>query len=170
MLLLLLAVTSAIASAFTGPAAFIASHPPRMPSALFAGDSDKDGGAAIAKPKVQTKQAVKTETRRKEKSKRRVRASDPTSRSDEKFEDAPLYKLMLLGDEEYDQAHVVERMCALLEDMDEDQASTIYSQAEISGKAMCGKYPYEHAEMYKEQLARSDPMIYSDLEEENKKN
>jgi len=168
--LLLAAVASAFASAFTGPTAFATSRSLKVPTTLYAGDSDKEGGAAIAKPKVQTKQAVKTETRRKEKSKRRVRASDPISRRDEKFEDAPLYKLMLLGDEEYDQAHVIERMCALLEDMDEDQASTIFDQAQISGKAMCGKYPYEHAEMYKEQLARSDPMIYSDLEEENKKN
>jgi hypothetical protein len=26
----------------------------------------------------------------------------------------------------------------------------------------------EHAEMYKEQLVRSDPLIYSDVEDENK--
>jgi hypothetical protein len=33
---------------------------------------------------------------------------------------------------------------------------------------MCGKYPFEMAELYKEQLIRSDPMIFSDIEEENK--
>jgi hypothetical protein len=33
---------------------------------------------------------------------------------------------------------------------------------------MAGKYPLEIAELYKEQLIRSDPMIFSDLEEENK--
>jgi hypothetical protein len=46
--------------------------------------------------------------------------------------------------------------------------ATIFQQAQQEGKAMCGKYPMEHAEMYKEQLIRSDPMIFSDIEEENK--
>ncbi len=79
-----------------------------------------------------------------------------------------MFKLMLLGDESYDPTHVVERMCAVVEDMDEDQAATVFQQANQEGKAMCGKYPFERAELFKEQLIRSDPMIFSDLEEENK--
>jgi ATP-dependent Clp protease adapter protein ClpS len=58
-------------------------------------------------------------------------------------------------------------MCAILEDMDEDAAATVFKQAQQSGKAMCGKYPFERAELFKEQLVRSTPMIFSDLEEEN---
>ena len=139
----------------------------RPPSSLFAGDSDKEGGAAIAKPALKTEIKTKTVTRKKQASKKRVRSSDPVQRRDEDFEDAPMYKVMLLGDESYDQTHVIERLVATLEDMDEGQASTVYGQAQRSGKAMCGKYPFEHAEMYKEQLIRSDPMIYSDIEEEN---
>ena len=50
---------------------------------------------------------------------------------------------------------------------DEDQAATVFQQANQEGKAMAGKYPMEIAELYKEQLIRSDPMIFSDLEEEN---
>lgn len=137
---------------------------------LFAdkGESDSGGGAAIAKPEVKT--AQKTETKAKEKSQQRskARTHDPISRRDEDFEDAPMYKLMLLGDDGYDPAHVVERMCAVVEDMDEDQAATVLKQANQQGKSMCGKYPMEIAELYKEQLIRSDPMIFSDLEEENK--
>jgi hypothetical protein len=38
----------------------------------------------------------------------------------------------------------------------------------VAGKAMCGKYPLEHAEMYVEQLLRSDPIIFAELEEEDK--
>lgn len=130
---------------------------------------DKEGGAAIAKPKVGVKTTTVTETKQKARQKQRAKTQDPKNRRDEEFEDAPLYKVMLLGDEGYDIGHVIERMCDILEDMDEDAASTIFNQAQIAGKAMCGKYPFEHAEMYKEQLARSDPMIYSDIEEENKK-
>ena len=76
---------------------------------------------------------------------------------------------MLLGDESYDQGHVVTRICTVMEDIDENRASTIFTAAMgNAGKAMCGKYPLEHAELYKEQLLRSEPMILSDLEEENK--
>jgi len=76
---------------------------------------------------------------------------------------------MLIGDEEYEQAHLITRICEVMEDIDENRASTVFQQAQQSGKSMCGKYPLEHAELYVEQLLRSDPMIYSELEEENEK-
>ncbi|CAJ1930386.1 unnamed protein product [Cylindrotheca closterium] len=170
MKLTLIAVLLAVmhmASSFT-PLTFSS----RQRSILFAGEREGDsgGGAAIAKPAI--KQAQKTETRSKQKSKAQQtsKTHDPISRRDEEFEDAPMYKLMLISDESYDAVHVVERMCAVLEDMDEDQASTVFQQASQSGKAMCGKYPFERAELFKEQLIRSDPMIFSDIVEENKNN
>ncbi len=140
----------------------------RRTFALYAGESDKEGGAAIAKPKVGVKVDQVTKQKSKSENKQRARSSDPISRREEKFEDAPLFKVMLIGDEDYDQAHVIERMCDILEDMDENQAASVFKSAQQGGKAMCGKYPLEHAEMYKEQLIRSDPMIFSDVEEENK--
>ena len=159
-----------IATAFS-PAATFGVHRPSSP-ALFAGqrDNDSGGGAALAKPAIKTAQKVETKKKEKVKSKNKARTHDPISRRDEEFEEAPMYKLMLIGDDSYDPTHVVERMCAIMDDMDEDQASTVFKQADISGKAMCGKYPFEVAELYKEQLIRSDPMIFSDLEEENKNN
>lgn len=142
--------------------------PNRKTFVLYAGDSDKEGGAAIAKPKVGVKVDQVTKQKSKQESKQRVRSSDPINRREEKFEDAPLFKVLLIGDDDYDQAHVIERMCEILEDMDENQAASVFKSAQQGGKAMCGKYPLEHAEMYKEQLIRSDPMIFSDVEEENK--
>ena len=115
------------------------------------------------KTEIVTKQASK----QKQKQKQKAKTHDPISRRDEEFEEAPMYKLMLLGDDSYDPAHVVERMCAIVEDMDEDQAATVFQQSLAEGKAMCGKYPMEIAELYKEQLIRSDPMIFCDMEEEN---
>lgn len=85
----------------------------------------------------------------------------------EEFQDAPMYKLMLLKDNGADQEHVINRLCAIVEDLDEDAASTIFQQAQSAGKAMCGKFPFERAELFKEQLLRSDPMIFADLQEEN---
>lgn len=77
-----------------------------------------------------------------------------------------MFKLMLLADKGYDTEHVITRMCIVMEDLDEDQAKTVLQMAQLSGKAMCGIYPFERAELFKEQLLRSDPMIYADLEED----
>jgi ATP-dependent Clp protease adapter protein ClpS len=143
-------------------------HRPTPTTTLFASDSDKEGGAAIAKPKVGVETKQTTRQRQKSAQKQKAKSSEPVSRRDEDFQDAPMFKVMLIGDESYDQAHVVERLCEIMDDMDENQAAIVYRQAQQGGKAMCGKYPLEHAEMYKEQLVRSDPLIYSDVEDENK--
>ncbi|KAL3944687.1 MAG: hypothetical protein SGBAC_001245 [Bacillariaceae sp.] len=168
MKLTLIAVLLAVmhmASSFT-PLTFST----RQRSILFAGEGEGDssGGAAIAKPAI--KQAQKTETKSKQKQQavNKEKTHDPISRRDEKFEDAPMFKLMLIADDSYDAVHVVERMCAVCEDMDEDQANSVFQQASQKGQAMCGKYPFERAELFKEQLIRSDPMIFSDIIEENK--
>jgi ATP-dependent Clp protease adapter protein ClpS len=125
--------------------------------------------AGMAQPEVQIKTKVKVETKEKQKvtQKQKVKGGEPVQRHEDDFQDAPMYKVMLLSDDSYDAEHVVTRMCAIIEDMDEDQAATVFQQAMQSGKAMCGKYPFERAELFKEQLIRSDPMIFTDLEEEN---
>jgi ATP-dependent Clp protease adapter protein ClpS len=145
---------------------------PRLSSSAFiamAGGFDKEGGAAIAKPsvKIGQKTAVVTETVKKVEIRKKNKPGEPVTRKEEEFMDAPLYKLMLLGDDAYDMSHVIERLCAIMEDLDEDAALTIFKAAQSAGKAMCGKYPQEHAEVYKEQLLRSEPTIFADLEEEN---
>ena len=149
--------------------AFVAPHRRIFISHLTMAGSDKEGGAAIAKPQVKIgqKTAVVTETVKKVEMRKKNQPGEPVTRREEEFMDAPLYKLMLLGDDAYDMSHVIERLCAVMEDLDEDAALTIYKSAQSAGKAMCGKYPQEHAEVYKEQLLRSDPTIYADLEDEN---
>lgn len=134
---------------------------------LFGFGDEKEGGAAIAKPKIGQKTAVEVKTRQKVEIRKKNKPAEPVQRREEDFEDAPMYKLMLVGDDGYDPTHVIERMCAIVDDMDEDQAATVFQQANQEGKAMCGKYPFERAELFKEQLQRSDPMIFTDLEEEN---
>lgn len=160
--------SSSTASSLTSTVFGIRQH--TTSTSLFAGerDSDSGGGAAIAKPAVKVDQKVETKQKEKVKQRKEAKAHDPISRREDKFEEAPMFKLMLLGDDSYDAAHVVERICAIVDDIDEDQANSVLQQATQSGKAMCGKYPFERAELFKEQLIRSDPMIFTDLEEENK--
>lgn len=160
VLLLFIAYTS-VALAFTStPLAF------RRSTSLFAGQSDKEGGAAIAKPKVGVKVEQVTKQKVRSVEKKKAKSGEPVNRRDDDFEDAPMFKVILVGDESYDQTHVIQRMCEIMEDMDESQAASIFKQAQQGGNAMCGKYPLEHAEMYKEQLVRSDPMIYADVQKE----
>jgi ATP-dependent Clp protease adapter protein ClpS len=122
----------------------------------------------FGQPETQIKTGVKIATTQKQKraQKQKEKTEGPVSQRKEEFEDAPMYKLMLLQDDGADVGHVITRLCAICEDMDEDQASTVFQQAQAAGKAMCGKYPFERAELFKEQLLRSTPMIFADMEEE----
>mmetsp|Transcript_21245 Transcript_21245/g.29782 ORF Transcript_21245/g.29782 Transcript_21245/m.29782 type:complete len:175 (-) Transcript_21245:273-797(-) len=159
-----------IVTSFTLPTAFAPKTNSHL-SILQAKGEGETGGAALAKPKVSIGQKTALVTKQKSAtvSKKKAKTSEPVSRRDDDFEDAPMYKVVLIGDEDYDQAHVVEKMCEILEDMDEGNAASVFKQAQQSGKAMCGKYPFEHAELYKEQFLRSDPMIFSDVEEDKNK-
>jgi ATP-dependent Clp protease adapter protein ClpS len=122
----------------------------------------------MAQPDIQIKTKTTVETKQKSKvlSKEKVQTGDPVQKRKEEFQDAPMFKLMLLSDDSYDPEHVISRMCAIMEDLDEDHAATVYKAAMQTGKAMCGAYPFEIAELYKEQLIRSDPMIYADMQED----
>ena len=124
-------------------------------------------GMAQPETQIKTKVKVDVQTKQKVEIKKKAQTGDPVSRNEEDFQDAPMYKLLLLSDDGYDGEHVITRMCSIVEDLDEDAAATIFQQAMQEGKAMCGKYPFERAELFKEQLLRSDPMIFADLEEEN---
>mmetsp|Transcript_8622 Transcript_8622/g.17364 ORF Transcript_8622/g.17364 Transcript_8622/m.17364 type:complete len:161 (-) Transcript_8622:159-641(-) len=125
--------------------------------------------AGMAQPETQikTKTKIETQTKQKVEIRKQEKTHDPISRREDDFQDAPMFKVMLLEDNGYDAEHVVTRLCAIMEDLDEDAAATVFQQAMQEGKAMCGKYPFEVAELYKEQLLRSDPMIFADIEDEN---
>ncbi len=77
---------------------------------------------AILVPEVETKTITKQKEKQKEKQKqqqkRKEKTDDPVQRKDDDFEDAPMYKLVLLRDEAYDPEHVITRMCSVMEDMD----------------------------------------------------
>lgn len=132
--------------------------------------SDKGGGSAIATPK--TKQVTTTVQKQKQKSeqKKKFKPSDPDIRKEEDFEDAPMFRLYLIGDESYEQEHVVTRIFEVVEDCSEDDAATLFKAAYQGGEAFMGKYPREIAEMYAEQLTRSDPIIYADVRDDEGNN
>mmetsp|Transcript_16356 Transcript_16356/g.35580 ORF Transcript_16356/g.35580 Transcript_16356/m.35580 type:complete len:174 (+) Transcript_16356:212-733(+) len=160
-------VTSATAFTTSGPI----HQPQQRTGRLSPLCSDKQGGgSAIATPK--TKQVTTTVQKQKQKSeqKKKFKPSDPELRKQEDFEDAPMFRLYLIGDESYDQEHVVTRVYEIVEDCSEDDAATLFKSAYQTGEAFMGKYPREIAELYAEQLTRSDPIIYADVRDDKSSN
>ena len=82
-------------------------------------------------------------------------------------EEVPLWKVILLGDEEYIEDEVCPVLVAIIPDIENDrQAKEKYDEAESTGKSMLIVVPKEHAEAYVEQLIRAEPMVYAEIEEE----
>ena len=77
--------------------------------------------------------------------------------------------VFLIGDTGYTQNHVTNRLNQVFEDVNEEGAIAIYDAAQKVGEALCGKYDFELAELYAEQLTRSDPIIYAEIREDKQK-
>ncbi|KAL9184451.1 hypothetical protein ACHAXT_002537 [Thalassiosira profunda] len=157
-----LALVTSAAAFTTAP---LHTHARRLSPLHQLGD-DKGGGSAIATPK--TKQVTTTVQKQKQESKqkKKFKPSEPDQLNENDFEDAPMYRLYLIGDEGYDQEHVVTRIHEIVEDCSEDDAATLFKAAYQGGEAFMGKYPMEIAETYAEQLTRSDPIIYADVRDD----
>ena len=115
---------------------------------------DKGGGAAIAIPKTKTVTTTVQKQKQKNDQKQKAKPSEPDQLGD--FEDAPMYRLFLLGDE-------------IIENISEDEAARIFKSAYQTGEAFIAKFPKEIAETYAEQLTRSDPIIYADVRDDEDK-
>jgi len=127
----------------------------------------KEEGDTATKTRTETTTITKTKSKEKTVQKQKVKVAKPQLRKNEEFEDAPLFKLMLVSDDDYDEGHVLERMVAVCEDISLGEADRIYKGCIAAGKAMIGKYPKEQAELRLEQFLRSDPIIFCKIEEEN---
>ncbi|CAM9625703.1 unnamed protein product [Choristocarpus tenellus] len=103
----------------------------------------------IAKPKVEKKVEVKS----------RVKVKPKT-------EDAPMFKVHLLGDEEYERDHVLLALQDIIPEMDNTKAAAVFDEAQRGGRGHCGTFPEEQSELYVEQFIRCEPMIFAAMEEE----
>ncbi|CAM9970135.1 unnamed protein product, partial [Hapterophycus canaliculatus] len=81
-------------------------------------------------------------------------------------EDAPMFNVLVIGDEEYNREHVVLSIQDIVPDTDNTRAAEIFEEAQEGGKGLCGTYPEEEAELYVEQFTRCEPIIYADMEKE----
>lgn len=84
-------------------------------------------------------------------------------------EDVPMWKVLLLGDEDYECDPVCDVLRGVMPEINnEREAKALYDECMAGGKALLMVCPKEHAEGYVEQLARADPdmIVYSEIVEE----
>lgn len=84
-------------------------------------------------------------------------------------EDVPMWKVILLGDSDYEEDPVCEVLKGVIPEIGNDrEAKMKYDECQATGKALLIIVPKEHAEGYVEQLARADPemIVYAQIEEE----
>jgi ATP-dependent Clp protease adapter protein ClpS len=157
------AMVMVMAMALTLTSAFV-----MVPSPASRGAARSPVVVSLAPSKVQLGQKQLTisapkpaepETKQKNKTKRKEQTE---------VESAPMFRVFLLGDEEYPRDHVLLSLQEILPDCDNTNASKIFEEAQKTGQGLCGVYPEEHAELYVEQFQRAEPMIYSEMQEEGK--
>ena len=74
--------------------------------------------------------------------------------------------MILLGDEEYDEAYVVQTMKAVVVQVTREKCESCYQEAQLHGASEIVVVPQEHAEHFVQQFHRSDPPVYTVCEPE----
>ncbi|GMI17711.1 hypothetical protein TrLO_g1102 [Triparma laevis f. longispina] len=120
----------------------------------------------LASPALKQKTVIKKAAASPGQPAQKAKVAQPQTRGEVETEDAPRYKVLLIGDEEYDEEHVIERMVDVVDDVDKKQSIEIFYAAQKAGKGLVGVYPLEMSEHYVEQFLRSEPMIFTELEKE----
>lgn len=121
--------------------------------------------AAPDATKTKQKVALKKESPLQTKQAGKVDVAKPKRKTVEELEELPMFKVVLLGDESYEQEHVCKALMDTVEDMDIKRAEEVYKTAQQGGSALITILAQEPAEFVVEQLARKEPMIFSELEE-----
>lgn len=79
-------------------------------------------------------------------------------------DEIPMYKVILLGDEEYVEAHVVTQLQKIVQ-IDKKEASRIFHEAQQSGSSIVCVVCEEHAEFYAQQLKRQEIFVTIEKDE-----
>lgn len=85
----------------------------------------------------------------------------PKRKTEQEF--VPMYKVILLGDEEYDQVAVVQALLKVIPKMEQAEARRIFHEAQSTGESIICIVEKEHAEFYTQQLKREE--VYVRMEE-----
>lgn len=75
-----------------------------------------------------------------------------------------MYKVILLGDEEYEEGHVVTQLQKICQ-IDKNEASRVFAEAQATGSSIVCVVPEEHAEFYAQQLKRAEIFVTIEKDE-----
>lgn len=79
-------------------------------------------------------------------------------------DEIPMYKVILLGDEEYVEAHVVTQLQKTVQ-IDKSEATRIFQEAQKTGSSIVCVVCEEHAEFYAQQLRRQEIFVVVEKDE-----
>lgn len=79
-------------------------------------------------------------------------------------DEVPMYKVILLGDEEYVEAHVVTQLQKTVQ-LEKKDATRIFWEAQGSGSSIICVVCEEHAEFYAQQLKRQEIFVVVEKDE-----
>lgn len=79
-------------------------------------------------------------------------------------DEVPMYKVILLGDEEYVEAHVVTQLQKTVQ-LEKKEATRIFHEAQQTGSSIVCVVCEEHAEFYAQQLKRQEIFVAVEKDE-----
>ncbi|GAB0488926.1 hypothetical protein MMPV_000139 [Pyropia vietnamensis] len=79
-------------------------------------------------------------------------------------DEIPLWKVILLGDEEYEEGHVTTQLQKVVQ-LAKKEATRVFAEAQASGSALVCVVIEEHAEFYAEQLKRQEIWVTLEADE-----
>lgn len=79
-------------------------------------------------------------------------------------DEVPMYKVILLGDEEYEEAHVVTQLQKIVQ-LEKGEAVRIFHEAQQTGSSIICVVCEEHAEFYAQQLKRQEVFVTVEKDE-----
>eukprot|EP00171_Calliarthron_tuberculosum_P018506 IDg18506t1 len=118
----------------------------------------------IGRPKTQIKKDVGRTTQTREPEPQADKGSAKARpRRKTQADEIPMFKVILLSDAEYDEAHVVTQLQKTIQ-LDKKNASRVFHEAQSTGSSVACVVCEEHAEFYAQQLLRQD--IYVTVEKD----
>ncbi|EKX41716.1 hypothetical protein GUITHDRAFT_112132 [Guillardia theta CCMP2712] len=116
----------------------------------------------IAKPKVDIGHQLGTT--QPEAGKPKVAKPKAAPKRKTQDDECPMYKVILLGDNEYEQSHVVTQITKLIPSISKEEGIRIFVEAQMTGSSVIIVCTEEHAEHYVQQLKRQQ--IYAKMEKD----
>mmetsp|Transcript_874 Transcript_874/g.2473 ORF Transcript_874/g.2473 Transcript_874/m.2473 type:complete len:169 (-) Transcript_874:89-595(-) len=120
--------------------------------------------APATKTKTRTVTKPKTGGPSKPAQQQKVHVAKPKRATESAY--VPMWKVLLLGDEDYEEDPVVGVIREVLPDIPMDEIREKYHQAQATGDSLLTVVNQEHAEAFVSQFHRATPMVFADAQPE----